>query len=162
MKGEDKERVCEVEATPLRPFSRSLPMALLKTREATMRLFRPALQAHGLTEQQWRVLRALGSVESVDAATLAGITFLLAPSLTRILRGIEARGLILRSANPLDRRAAVLSLSPQGAALLQTIGADSERLYRFIEGKLGAQRLDELMTVLADVERRLGETDTSS
>src|SRR5438105_334324 len=44
---------------PLRPFSQSLPMALLRAREAVMRHFRPSLQAAGLTEQQWRTMRAL-------------------------------------------------------------------------------------------------------
>ena len=47
----------------LRPFTHSLPMALLRAREATMRWFRPHLAAHGLTEQRWRVLRALTSAD---------------------------------------------------------------------------------------------------
>ncbi len=44
---------------PMREFSRSLPMSLLRAREAVMRQFRPSLRNHGLTEQQWRILRAL-------------------------------------------------------------------------------------------------------
>jgi hypothetical protein len=43
----------------LRDFSKSLPMALMRTREAVMKRFRPSLRDHALTEQQWRVLRAL-------------------------------------------------------------------------------------------------------
>ncbi|MGM3243097.1 hypothetical protein ACS2VP_27140, partial [Bacillus cereus group sp. Bc237] len=46
----------------LRAFSRSLPMALLRSRESVMVRFRPMLRAHGLTEQQWRVLRAMAAV----------------------------------------------------------------------------------------------------
>jgi len=34
-------------------------MELLKAREAAMERFRPMLREHGLTEQQWRVIRAL-------------------------------------------------------------------------------------------------------
>ena len=45
--------------SPLREFDRSLPMALLRAREAVMARFRPLFRLHGVTEQQWRVLRAL-------------------------------------------------------------------------------------------------------
>jgi hypothetical protein len=48
-----------------RSFARSLPMALLKAREAVMVRFRPSLRAHGLTEQQWRVLRIMSVADSV-------------------------------------------------------------------------------------------------
>lgn len=144
---------------PLRPFSRSLPMALLRAREAAMRLFRPSLQAHDLTEQQWRVLRALGSVEAVDATGLARLTFLLAPSLTRILRDLEARKLIRRRANPSDRRASEITLSPRGLELIRAVGADSERIYHSIGAKLGEARLNRLMELLTEVETLLGEGD---
>jgi len=146
-----------VSTEAIRPFSRSLPMALLRAREAAMRLFRPSLHAHDLTEQQWRVLRALGSLEVVDATQLAALTFLLAPSLTRILRDLEARKLVRRRANPRDRRAALISLSPKGLNLIQTVGSDSERIYGEIETTIGAQKLEQLMKLLAEVESQLGE-----
>ena len=44
---------------PMRAFSRSLPMQLLRAREAVMQRFRPMLHQHGVTEQQWRVIRVL-------------------------------------------------------------------------------------------------------
>ena len=37
----------------MRPFDASLPMALLQAREAAMRLFRPLLAEHDLTDQRW-------------------------------------------------------------------------------------------------------------
>ncbi len=42
------------------PFRRALPMLLLWTREAVMLRFRPEIYAHGMTDQKWRVMRALG------------------------------------------------------------------------------------------------------
>ena len=56
---------------PMREFSRSLPMSLLRAREAVMRQFRPSLRNHGLTEQQWRILRALTAVEAIEVTELA-------------------------------------------------------------------------------------------
>ena len=76
---------------PMRDFSRSLPMSLLRAREAVMRQFRPSLRNHGLTEQQWRILRALAAVETIEVTELARTAFLLGPSLSRILRDLEAR-----------------------------------------------------------------------
>src|SRR5438552_9275122 len=81
---------------PMRDFSRSLPMALLRARESVMRHFRPSLRAHGLTEQQWRILRALASTDDIEVTELARVAYLLGPSLSRILRDLEARRLIER------------------------------------------------------------------
>jgi len=50
---------------PMREFSRSLPMSLLRAREAVMRQFRPSLRRHDLTEQQWRILRALAAIDAI-------------------------------------------------------------------------------------------------
>src|SRR4051794_24912283 len=62
---------------PMRDFSQSLPMALLRAREAVMRQFRPSLRQHGLTEQQWRILRALAAVDATEVTELARLAFLL-------------------------------------------------------------------------------------
>ena len=140
---------------PLRPFSRSLPMALLRAREAVMRHFRPSLQAAGLTEQQWRTLRALSGVKEIEAARLAANTCLLAPSLSRILRDLEERSLIHRRADPKDGRAALISLTPTGWAMLNEVGAQSEAVYHAIELRLGSARLNRLMEALAEIESDL-------
>lgn len=139
----------------IRPFSRSLPMALLRAREAVMRLFRRSLQNFGLTEQQWRALRAIAAHDGIDATRLSALTFLLAPSLTRILRDLEARNFIARRTNPADGRAALISLTPGGLALIAEIGVDSERIYAMIEECLGRDRMKALMADLAQVEADL-------
>jgi homoprotocatechuate degradation regulator HpaR len=141
----------------LRPFSRSLPMALLRARETVMQHFRPSLHAAGLTEQQWRVLRALASHGEIDVTGLAQATFLLAPSLTRILRDLERRKIIHRRADPNDLRAALISLTARGRSIVDTVGVHSERIYRALEARLGATRMQALMTMLADAERELRE-----
>lgn len=139
----------------LRPFSRSLPMALMRARESVMRHFRPSLQAADLTEQQWRVLRALKHHETIEATRLAAETFLLAPSLTRILRDLEARRLLRRRADPQDGRVALIGLTAQGLALLAEMGAHSERIYGAIEARIGRERLERLMRELAEIEAEL-------
>lgn len=136
----------------LREFSRSLPMALLRTREAVMRHFRPSLRHFDLTEQQWRVLRALSSVEEIEVTRLAEATFLLAPSLSRILKDLEDRGVIRRRVSDADQRFGLVSLSESGHDLIDRVGVYSESIYRELTRRVGEARLAELMNLLREVE----------
>ncbi|HEU0223178.1 MAG TPA: homoprotocatechuate degradation operon regulator HpaR, partial [Paracoccaceae bacterium] len=54
-----------------RPYDRALPIALLRAREATMRLFKPHITAQALTLPQWRVIRALAEAGQLDATELS-------------------------------------------------------------------------------------------
>lgn len=135
----------------MRPFTASLPMALLQARESAMRNFRPMLAEHDLTEQQWRVLRALTSADELDAGDLAATTFLLAPSLSRMLTALDDRGLITRRAHPEDQRRSMIRLSAAGHALVGQIAPRSEERYRDIEARFGAERLARLLDELHDL-----------
>src|ERR1700742_3024299 len=136
--GADAHRV------PMRDFSRSLPMSLLRAREAVMRQFRPALREHGLTEQQWRILRALASIDAIEVTELARVAFLLGPSLSRILRDLDARGLIERKTAKTDLRRGVISISEKGLKLMEVVAPSSEAIYTAISRRFGAKKLAEL------------------
>lgn len=149
--GEDASRL------PMREFSRSLPMALLRAREAVMRQFRPSLRDAGLTEQQWRILRALAAVEQIEISELARETFLLGPSLSRILRDLEARRLIRRRSPQSDLRRGLVSLTPAGLALLNAVAPVSEAIYAEITRRFGADNLEALHRMLQALETELME-----
>jgi len=140
---------------PMRDFSRSLPMSLLRAREAVMRQFRPSLRHHGLTEQQWRILRALAAVETIEVTELARTAFLLGPSLSRILRDLEARQLIERRVAEADQRRAVVSISADGLKLIEAVAPSSEAIYAAITRRYGARKLAELQDMLGVLERSL-------
>ncbi|WP_338831504.1 homoprotocatechuate degradation operon regulator HpaR [Bradyrhizobium sp. 27S5] len=141
--------------TPMREFSRSLPMSLLRAREAVMRQFRPSLRNHGLTEQQWRILRALTAVDEIEVTELARTAFLLGPSLSRILRDLEARQLIERKAAATDARRAVVSISAKGLKLIEAVAPTSEVIYAAITRRYGARKLAELQEMLGALEASL-------
>lgn len=149
---------------PMREFSRSLPMALLRTREAVMRHFRPTLREHGLTEQQWRILRALTSVTEAEVTELARIACLLGPSLSRILRDLEARGLITRRTVVRDQRRGTISITSRGNDLIAQVAPLSETIYAQITERYGEARLAALHAMLTDLERdmRVLEGDAES
>jgi homoprotocatechuate degradation regulator HpaR len=140
---------------PMREFSRSLPMALLRGREAVMRHFRPLLRAHGLSEQQWRILRALTAVETIEVTELAERAYLLGPSLSRMLRDLEARKLIARKLARDDQRRSMVSITPKGRALIETVAPFSEAVYAQIARHYGAAKLGELQDLLHALEASL-------
>jgi homoprotocatechuate degradation regulator HpaR len=140
---------------PMREFSRSLPMSLLRAREAVMRQFRPSLRRHGLTEQQWRILRALAAIDAIEVTELARTAFLLGPSLSRILRDLDARGLIERKSAKTDLRRGVISISEKGLKLIEIVAPSSEAIYAAITKRYGARQLAELQEMLGALEASL-------
>ncbi len=119
-----------------------------------MRQFRPMLAQHDMTEQQWRVLRALAASElPLDVGEIADATFLLGPSLSRILANLEGRNLLLRRAGETDQRRSAISLTADGRALFERIAPESEEIYGLIERSFGEDRLSELISLLAELEK---------
>jgi homoprotocatechuate degradation regulator HpaR len=142
---------------PMRAFSRSLPMELLRAREAVMRRFRPALREHGVTEQQWRILRALAHEGPLEVSALAEATCLLAPSLSRILPELEARQFISRSQVDGDLRRSVIRLERKGLRLIAAHAPQSEAIYEEITRRFGSERLAQLFDLLRELELALEE-----
>jgi homoprotocatechuate degradation regulator HpaR len=142
-------------ALPMRAFSKSLPMDLLRAREAVMRRFRPGLRRDGVTEQQWRILRALASTGPMEVSKLAEATFLLAPSLSRILPELEARRFVSRAQADADLRRSVVRIERKGLRLMATHAPYAEEVYAEIEGAFGHQRLKQLAGLLKELEEAL-------
>ncbi len=135
--------------TGLRSFDESLPMALLRAREAIMRRFRPILGAHDVTEQQWRVLRALADAGgSMTVGELVDRTFLLGPSVSRMLVALGERELITRSADLGDARRSQVAISRSGRRLVAAIAPHSEAVYGEIGARLGPAELELLYDLL--------------
>jgi homoprotocatechuate degradation regulator HpaR len=144
----------------LRPFEQSLPMALLRAREAVMRFFRPMLSSHDLTEQQWRVLRALTRHDGpLAVGELAAATFLLGPSLTRILSNLGERGLLDRSVAADDQRRGLITLTAAGRELVAAVGPHSESQYEAIEQAFGEENMVQLMYLLDQLEALTDQTE---
>lgn len=137
---------------PMRDFSQSLPMSLLRAREGVMRHFRPSLRAHDLTEQQWRILRALAASGEIEVTELARVAFLLGPSLSRILRDLEQRKLIARQLLKSDLRRNIVSITARGLKLIEVVAPTSEAIYSEMTKRFGARKLAELHAMLHDLE----------
>ena len=127
---------------------RSLPMALLRAREVVMARFRPMLARHDVTEQQWRVIRVLSEESPLDATEVAERASILAPSLTRIIKALEARKLITRGKFADDGRRVQLAIAPDGMALIESVLPERRQIYNDLESRHGLDDLDRLLDML--------------
>lgn len=140
-----------------RSFARSLPLALLKAREAVTSRFRPTLREHGLTEQQWRVLRTMWMSEKrLRPMELSQLTFISMPSLSRLLKTLEGRQLIKRGRHVGDLRGSEFALMPAGAEIVERIVPLFENIYVEVENQLGSAESEQLFRILEHVVQSLG------
>jgi homoprotocatechuate degradation regulator HpaR len=131
-----------------RQTRRSLPMALLRARENVMEYFRPMLERHGVTEQQWRVLRVVAEAGELDATEVAARASILAPSLTRIIRTLEQRKLVRRHRDTRDGRRVMLAVTANGEALIHKAVPESLAAHHALEQRFGAEKLNMLLDLL--------------
>ena len=111
-------------------------MLLLRAREVAMSHFRPILQEHGVTEQQWRALRALDEQGEMTASGLARECAILAPSMTRIIRRLAADGFVTVARANRDQRELRVRISARGRRLVGRIGPEIEKAYAAIRERM--------------------------
>lgn len=136
-----------------RQTRRSLPIALLRAREAVMGKFRPMLAEHDINEQQWRVIRVLCESGELDATELAERAMILAPSLTRMLKALKARKLVVVRKDRADGRRTLISNTPAARALIDKVTPESTAIYRDLEQSLGRPEMERLLDLLESVAR---------
>jgi homoprotocatechuate degradation regulator HpaR len=127
---------------------RNLPRLLLQAREAVMTNTRPSLRVHGLSDQQWRVLRVLGEHGTVETGRVSREAFILGPSLTGVLSRMERDGLIKRERDPTDQRRTVVEATAKGKRLVDKLSHTVEAHYAWMEKTLGKANLSHLYELL--------------
>ena len=153
----DRKPVARFPRAEIMDDRQSLPIALLRAREAVMAYFRPHHRKGGITEQQWRVIRVLYLDGETDATSLARRSYLLAPSLSRILKDLVAAGYVRRRPGKDDSRQSLLSLSPKGSATVTRAAPFLDGIHREIAGRFGRDWVDELLALLAEFETALAD-----
>lgn len=148
----------------MREFRRSLPMSLLKAREAVMKNFLPHLRDQDLSPQQWRVLRMLydahaSDVPQVEMTSVAEQCYLLMPSLSRIVQNLVKRELIKRSPCSKDQRRSMLSLTDKGIKLVDIMLPQSEARYKLITEVFGYGKLELLYELLDELTTKMNQLE---
>lgn len=127
---------------------RNLPMLLLQARESVMRYFRPFLKKYGLTEQQWRVIRALDEHGEMEAGKLAEVSSILGPSLSGVLERMERDELITRFRISTDQRKVFVELTDKSKEMVAAMQKSIDKQYQALEKIVGQESLISLYSLL--------------
>ncbi|MBP0459237.1 MarR family transcriptional regulator [Streptomyces bomunensis] len=113
------------------------------------------LKPAGVTALQYTALTVLQRHDGLTAAQLARDSFVTAQSMADMLRTLEARGHVVRRANPDNRRERLISLTGAGHRLLADYAEPVERLEAAMTEGLSARQVDRLRSALDHAWRRL-------
>lgn len=141
-------------APPLR--RRNLPLMMLQAREHVIAHFRPILNAHGITEQQWRIVRLLLDTGPLEPREIGESCRLSSPSLAGVLARMENIGFVQRKRLADDQRRVLVSLTPRSRALAARMAPLIEAVYVRIEAVLGREFTQEFYRVLDELIVKLG------
>jgi len=110
------------------PLDDQLCYAIYSAGMAIQRLYKPLLDALGLTYPQYLVLNILWREDGQTVGGIAEQLALESSTLTPLLKRLEAAGLVRRTRNPANERQVVIELTDQGRALRPQAGCLGEAL----------------------------------
>lgn len=141
---------------------RNLPQLMLQAREALMAQFRPILNAHGVTEQQWRIIRALLTHGPLEPRQLCGLCQISSPSIVGVLMRMEEAGFVDRERMADDQRRVLVSVTERSRQLGSRMVPAIEARYAGIEEKVGVNTLQQAYDVLDTLLLTLGDAPADS
>jgi homoprotocatechuate degradation regulator HpaR len=136
---------------------RNLPLLLLHARESVIANFRPVLNAHGVTEQQWRVIRLLLDQGEMEPRQIGEACRISSPSMAGILARLDEMGLVTRERLEHDQRRVRVALTPASRALAQRIAPEIEAVYARLEARLGHDYLEHFYATLDELIARIDQ-----
>jgi len=105
---------------PMRVEFDTLPgHQIRRLHQIAVAIFLQESDAHGLTPVQYAAMQAVANAPGSDQRTLASMVGFDTSTIGGVIDRLEARGLIVRSASPNDRRVRLLTLTAAGRALLE-------------------------------------------
>lgn len=135
---------------------RNLPHLLLQSRETLMRRFRPNLTEHGVTEQQWRILRVLMDEDGLEPRQLSERCLISSPSIAGVLMRMEEAGFIKRKRMDHDHRRVTVTITPATKKLAKNMEPIIERQYAELEKLVGVKQLQQVYDALDTLLQNLG------
>lgn len=143
------------EATPpegdMLALDRQVCFALAVANRAVLSVYRPLLEPMGLTHPQYLVMLALWGEAPMSVKAIGTALQLDSPTLSPLLKRLEASGLITRTRSADDERQLVVDLTDAGRALR----TQAERIPGAVVARLGVglPELEELHRVLTNINR---------
>lgn len=124
-----------------------------------MSRFRPLLNQHGITEQQWRIIRVLLDEDGLEPRQLCERCLISSPSITGVLMRMEEAGLIKRERMEHDQRRVKVTVTATTKKLGKSIALIVEREYLALEKLVGVKQLQQVYDVLDTLLQNLEAPD---
>ena len=114
---------------PSSPTGQEAVLGLLRAASVLQRFYARLIEPHGLTYQQYNVLRILRAAGSRGLPTLAIRDRMVeqAPGITRLIDKLESEGFVRRERGTPDRRQVFCRITPAGLALLKRLDAPIDK-----------------------------------
>ncbi len=112
---------------------------------------------YGITATQRLVIRIVGQSPGTSAGTVSRILHVHPSTLTPVLQQVVDRGLVRRTADPLDRRRAVLWLTARGERIDTTSARELDDRVRTTLARLAPSEVFHARRVMHAVAEALGE-----
>ena len=109
------------------PLDGYLPYLLNRAGSRIATAFSEEVRPLGATLQIWRVLAALRERDGCRMGDLSATTSIEVSTLTRLVDGMEKKGLVVRRRDEADARAVTLHATPAGRRLTQRLVPIAER-----------------------------------
>ena len=135
---------------PFRSRRQEGNLALLRTADLLRRAGERLVQPHGITGQQYNVLRILRGAGSEGLPTLEIAERMIeqSPGITRLLDRLDAKKLVRRERSAHDRRQVLCYITPPGRELLEKLDEPVNQLDDTNLGMLSAADVDRLVRIL--------------
>jgi DNA-binding MarR family transcriptional regulator len=121
---------------------------LRRAHQISAAVFEDACRDVGLTPAQFGVLTVLQAHAGMGQSDLARALGFDKVTVLRVLRGLQARGLLERGPAHASRRNVSVSLTAQGEALLRQARKPAEKAYRRLMAPLDRQQQEQLIALL--------------
>jgi len=141
------------QSRPFRSRRQEAAIALLRTADEVRRRLASAVEPHGVTLQQYNVLRILRGAHPDPLPTLDIRNRMIErmPGITRFLDQLEGRGLVRRARSAEDRRVVLCWITPAGLDLLAAMDDVVDRADEASVGRLDEDELTRLIDLLGAV-----------
>jgi len=158
--GRKKPKTLRDEIRQTRPFespAQEAILSLFRTTDMLQRMFSKIVEPHGISLQQYNVLRILRGAgkQGIPTLDIADRMVEQTPGITRLLDKLEAKQLVRRERCPEDRRQVLCWITGRGLSLLAQIDKPAVSAGLKAMGALSAEALRSLISNLEKIRDQL-------
>lgn len=108
----------------------------------------PAFKEHDLTPLQYTILNVVQRRSGLSSADLSRRFYVTPQTMGQVLNGLEARGLLKRTENPVNRRVLLVNITPAGDAVVRACQKEMDRVEQLLFSDIAADDLKVLRKTL--------------